>query len=136
MNGLLGALARHTTIRSARSVLDTLMASIGSAGLAAAARQPALRAMVDQHAAAVRDRLGGNAAAAATSGELVLADFLAVGRRSFTPVTLAGYAEGVCDAAIEHGWQATTDPVDWSEPDWVLLRLLAVCVLARDLQPQ
>jgi len=46
---------------------------------------------------------------------------------------LAAYAEGVRDAAFKHGWRAPAGPIDWSENDWVLTRLLAVCSLARTL---
>ncbi|MFC4144918.1 DUF6401 family natural product biosynthesis protein [Micromonospora mangrovi] len=101
---------------SARSALAVLTASVGTAGLAAAAARPGLLAMVDQHAAAVRDSLGGD-------------------RRPLTVAALAGYAEGVRSAALEHGWQPPAD-LDWSEPDWLRLRLLAVCALARSLDPR
>ncbi|MEV7226049.1 DUF6401 family natural product biosynthesis protein [Polymorphospora sp. NPDC051019] len=107
-----GASARRAN-RSARSVLADLQVSVGVAGLAAAAAHPRLLASVDQHAAAVRDSLLGD-------------------RRPLTPVALAGYAEGVRDAALQHGWRLPQGPVDWSAgPDWVLTRLLAVCALAR-----
>lgn len=88
------------------------MTSVGSAGLEAVARRPGLLAVVDQHAAAVRDSLFGDL-------------------RPLTAVTLAGYAEGVRDAAVERGWRPPPHPVDWSAADWVLTRLLAVCDLAR-----
>ncbi|MDI5943645.1 DUF6401 family natural product biosynthesis protein, partial [Micromonospora sp. DH15] len=68
----------------------------------------------DQHAAAGRDALGGD-------------------RRPLTPAALAGYAEGVRDAAREHGWQPPTRSTDFAEADWLLTRLLAVCALARSL---
>lgn len=88
------------------------MTSVGSAGLEAVARRPGLLAVVDQHAAAVRDSLFGDL-------------------RPLTAVTLAGYAEGERDAAVERGWRPPPHPVDWSAADWVLTRLLAVCDLAR-----
>ena len=31
------------------------------------------------------------------------------------------------------GWEPPLGPVDWTEQDWVLHRLLAVCSLARTL---
>ncbi|MEH1017046.1 DUF6401 family natural product biosynthesis protein [Micromonospora sp. CPCC 206060] len=97
------------------SVLASLLASVGSAGLAAAAATPGLLALVDQHAAAVRDSLDGDV-------------------WPLTRVGLAGYAEGVRDAARDHGWQPPSGPVDWSAvDDWVLVRLLAVCLLAEQL---
>ncbi|MET8834875.1 DUF6401 family natural product biosynthesis protein [Micromonospora sp. NPDC004540] len=102
---------------AARSSLTTLTAAVGTAGLAAAAANPGLLAAVDQHAAAVRDALHGD-------------------RRPLTVAALAGYAEGVRDAAREHGWQPPVEPIDWSEPDWLLTRLLAVCLLTRALDPR
>ena len=104
--------APRPTALSARSVLTALMASVGTTGLPAAARQPALLALLDQHAAAVRDSLWGDL-------------------QPLSPLALARYAEGVRDAAAEHGWTAPTAPIDWSDADWVLTRLLAVCALAR-----
>ncbi|GAB3958171.1 hypothetical protein GCM10027614_75170 [Micromonospora vulcania] len=87
---------------------------MGTVGLAAAAQRPRLLALVDQHAAAVRDSLDGD-------------------RRPLTAATLAGYAEGIRTAALEHGWVPPSGPVDWSEPEWPLTRLVAVCALARSL---
>lgn len=102
---------------SVRTTLTTLAAAVGAAGLAAAAADPGLLAVVDQHAAAVRDSLHGD-------------------RRPLTVAALAGYAEGVRAAAVEHGWRPPVGPVDWSQPDWPLIRLLAVCALARSLDPR
>jgi hypothetical protein len=48
-------------------------------------------------------------------------------------IVLAAYAEGVRDAAIKHGWVPPEGPIDWAKRDWVLFRLLAVCLLARTL---
>jgi hypothetical protein len=112
MTGLMSGFGTLSATRSARSVINTLLSSFGAAGLDAAARQPGLLAAIDQHAAAVRDSLFGDL-------------------RPLTPLHLAGYAEGVRDAAAEHGWQLPDGPVDWSAADWVLTRLLAVCALAR-----
>jgi len=102
---------------AARSTLTTLTAAVGTAGLAAAHANPGLLAEVDQHAAGVRDSLRGD-------------------RHPLTVAALAGYAEGLRDAAAEHGWTPPAEPVDWSAPDWVLTRLLAVCLLARGLDPR
>ncbi|MFV2113059.1 DUF6401 family natural product biosynthesis protein [Micromonospora sp. LOL_025] len=99
---------------SARATLALLSASVGAEGLAAAAARPGLLALVDQHAAAVRESLDGD-------------------RRPLSAAALAGYAEGVRAAALEHGWQPPAAPVDWSAPDWLLTRLLAVCALTRSL---
>ncbi|WP_428966650.1 DUF6401 family natural product biosynthesis protein [Micromonospora fluostatini] len=103
-----------TAAGSARCTLAELDTSVGTAGLAEATTRPGLLALVDQHAAAVRDSLGGD-------------------RRPLTPAALAGYAEGLRAAALEQGWTPPTGPPDWSAPDWLLTRLLAVCVLAHDL---
>ncbi|SCL54645.1 DUF6401 family natural product biosynthesis protein [Micromonospora chersina] len=109
--------ATRSAAVAARSSLTTLTAVVGTAGLAAAAANPGLLAAVDQHAAAVRDSLHGD-------------------RRGLTVAALAGYAEGMRDAAREHGWVPPAEPIDWSEPDWVLTRLLAVCLLTRALDPR
>ncbi|MGW9197355.1 DUF6401 family natural product biosynthesis protein [Micromonospora chersina] len=109
--------ATRSAAVAARSSLTTLTAVVGTAGLAAAAANPGLLAAVDQHAAAVRDSLHGD-------------------HRPLTVAALAGYAEGMRDAAREHGWEPTAEPIDWSEPDWVLTRLLAVCLLTRALDPR
>jgi uncharacterized protein DUF6401 len=66
--------------------------------------RPDLLARVDQHAAAIRESLGGT-----------LLD----------PVALAGYAAAIRDAARDAG--ETLD--DWSRPTWAMLRLLAACSL-------
>lgn len=109
--------ATRSAAMAARTTLTTLTAAVGTAGLAAAHANPGLLAEVDQHAAGVRDSLDGD-------------------RRPLTVAALAGYAEGLRDAAAEHGWTPPAAPVDWSEPDWTLTRLLAVCLLARGLDPR
>lgn len=117
MYGLLDGVAGPPPTQSARAVLQALMASLGADGLRAAAAHPRLLASVDQHAAAIRDAIapaGGPASLAA----------------------LAGYAEGVHETAETHGWRPPAGPVDWSGTEgtgWVLVRLLAVCALARPL---
>ncbi|QLQ35131.1 DUF6401 family natural product biosynthesis protein [Micromonospora robiginosa] len=110
-------IATRSAALAARSTLTTLTAAVGTAGLAAAATNPGLLAAVDQHAAGVRDSLHGD-------------------RRPLTVAALAGYAEGLRDAASEHGWAPPVGAVDWSAPDWLLTRLLAVCLLARALDPR
>ncbi|MGC5019615.1 DUF6401 family natural product biosynthesis protein [Micromonospora sp. DT47] len=109
--------ATRTAASAARSTLALLTASVGAAGLAAAAARPGLLAMVDQHAAAVRDSLDGD-------------------RRPLTPAALAGYAEGLRSTAREHGLLPPEGAADWTEPEWLLTRLLAVCALARTLDPR
>lgn len=127
MSGLFSGITARSAIRSARSVLAALMTSVGATGLAAAARNPGLLALVDQHSAAVRESLVGTAGAADDWLDELRAD-----RPPLGAVALAGYAEGVRDAALEYGWQPPKEPIDWSDADWVLIRLLAVCALARD----
>ncbi|MEU4675372.1 DUF6401 family natural product biosynthesis protein [Micromonospora sp. NPDC023737] len=100
-------------VDSARSTLAALAVSVGD-GLAAGAQRPGLQALLDQHAAAVRDSLD-------------------TALRPLTLAALAGYAEGVLAAASQHGGQPTGGPIDWSDPDWLPIRLLAVHALARAL---
>ena len=114
MNGLFSGAAARAATRSAHASLGDLMASVGLTGLDAADRRPGLLAAVDQHAAGVRDSLSADS-------------------RPLTAVILAAYAEGVRDAAFKHGWRAPMGPIDWTQPDWVLHRLLAVCALVRTL---
>ena len=106
----------HTDAESARQALDDLMAWLGVDGLVAAFRSPGLLALVDQHAAAVRDALTGLNGGIDATG-------------------LAGYARSVRAAATRHGRDLPppTQPVgelDWSGAGWHLLRLLAVCAVA------
>lgn len=105
----------HAT-RPGRTVLEvtrthpqiaSLMARLGEVGLAAAAVLPGLLAELDQHVTAVREALGRDGRPPAT-------------------LALAGYAEGVRDAAAARGWRAP-DPhtLDWTRADWAVLRLVA-----------
>ncbi|MGK5442385.1 DUF6401 family natural product biosynthesis protein [Micromonospora sp. URMC 105] len=109
--------AKRTAANAARSALALLSTSIGASGLAAAAADPGLLAAVDQHAAAVRDSLDGD-------------------RHPLSPAGLVGYADGLRAAALEHGLVPPTGAVDWTEPDWLAIRLLAICALARTLDPR
>ncbi|MEU7619929.1 DUF6401 family natural product biosynthesis protein [Micromonospora rifamycinica] len=108
--------ATRTAVSAARSRLALLTASVGAPGLAAAAPRPGLLALVDQHAAAVRDSLDGD-------------------RRPLTVAALAGYAEGLHDTARAHGL-LPAGAADFTAPDWALTRLVAVCLLARTLDPR
>lgn len=114
MTSLFSGAAARAALQSAVACLDELHTTVGVEGLAAAAANPGLMAIVDQHAAGVRDSLSADV-------------------RPMTPVLLAAYAEGVRDAAFTHGWQAPVGSFDWSENDWVMRRLLAVCLLASEL---
>lgn len=98
---------------SALTTLAGLTRWLGDTGLAATTALPGLLAELDQHTAAVIDAL-------------------CAGGRSLGPVALAGYASGVCDAAVDHGWEVPDlDQLDWSRADWAVVRLVAVCGLAR-----
>ncbi|WP_033341869.1 DUF6401 family natural product biosynthesis protein [Catenuloplanes japonicus] len=112
--GSQGSADQHTATQRARSALSGLMSSVGALGLAAASTAPALLAAIDQHAAAVRDSLD--------------ADL-----RPLSVIALAGYVEGIRDAAREHGWRMPEGHVDFTAADWVLTRMLAVCALAEGL---
>jgi hypothetical protein len=114
MNGLFSNAAARAAQRSAHTSLAELTAAVGVSGFAAAEENPGLMSVIDQHAAGIRDSLDADT-------------------RPLTAILLAAYAEGVRDAAFQHGWTAPEGSIDWSENDWVLRRLLAVCVLARAL---
>jgi hypothetical protein len=114
MNGLFSGAAARAAARSAHVSLTDLMSVVGLSGLSAADSWPGLLASIDQHAAGIRDSLSADV-------------------RPLSAVILAAYAEGVRDAAFKHGWRAPQGEIDWSEPDWVLHRLLAVCSLAEHL---
>ncbi|WP_130508184.1 DUF6401 family natural product biosynthesis protein [Krasilnikovia cinnamomea] len=117
MTGLFGGHAARAALRSAHACLDAVHASVGVSGFAAAAESPGLLAAVDQHSAGIRESLSADS-------------------RPLTAVVLAAYAEGVREAAYKHGWRAPADGIDWEVQDWVLVRLLAVCTLARSLPPR
>lgn len=147
MYGLLDGVAGSPPTRSAREVLQELMSSLGSGGLRAAADNSRLLAAIDQHAAAIRDSLTAAVGAAdgppSTNGpapdvvpEAAPADLTHAGAAPLSLASLAGYAEGIRETAMTHGWRPPTGPVAWSTAegeDWILLRLLAVCALARNL---
>jgi hypothetical protein len=89
----------------ARASLSELATLLGRPGRAALSTRPDLVAQIDQHVAAIRDALG---------NQLV------------EPVALAGYAAALRDAA-----RVTGDTLEsWDTPTWMMLRLLAVCVLS------
>ncbi len=90
--------------------------------MVAAATAPALAAVVDQHAAAVRDILTAGVESGAAVAGVVL---------------LAGYAQGVQDHLRERGLALPIpkDRADWLTASWYHVRLVAVCALARTLHP-
>jgi hypothetical protein len=97
---------------TARLFLDQVMARVGVDGLVASLRSPGLLAVVDQHAAAVRESL-------AAAGRFV------------DPPSLAGYARSVLAVAERHGRELPDGAdLDWSKAEWFVLRLVAVCSLA------
>ena len=114
MNSLFSGAAARAALQSAIACLDELHNALGHTGLAEAGANAGLMAAVDQHAAGIRDSLSADV-------------------RPLTAVILAAYAEGVRDAAFTHGWQPPVGSFDWSENDWVMRRLLAVCSLASQL---
>ena len=114
MNGLFSGAAARAALRSAHASLSELHDTVGVSGLDAADAHAGLMAVIDQHAAGIRDSLS-------------------VDVRPLTAVLLAAYAEGVRDAAFTHGWRPPVGAFDWAEDDWVMRRLLAVCALARTL---
>jgi len=86
----------------------------GDAGQVALARTagPGLRAAVDQHAAEIRDALGGQV----------------------TTSCLLSYARGFTEAAVGRGWwpphrRSPAAGLDLAGLDWESLRLAAVCQL-------
>jgi hypothetical protein len=83
---------------------------VGTAGLTLAAGIPGLLAVVDQHAAEVRDAL---AVGAQDAGQAP------------APSALLGYARGFVEAAVGRGWS----PLPGRAADWESLRLAAVCQL-------
>src|SRR5690242_981091 len=101
----------------ATAMLDEMMARVGVDGLTAAYADPGLLALIDQHAAAVRDAL------------------VEAERENDAP-SLAEYAKAIVFSARRAGryipasGEAPTQAADWMSIDWHALRLVAVCMLA------
>lgn len=97
---------------SARKTLKRLHRTHGVPATIAATEFPAVSALVDQHAAAVRDILD-----------------MGVENSRDVPVSvlLAGYARGLLGGGDAGG--APSAPRDWLGADWLHLRLAAVCQL-------
>jgi hypothetical protein len=119
-----GALAEWSAHRLLRRLTET----VGRPGLRAAAVEPALAALVDQHAAAVRDivRDGLRPAGRGTVATLAPARATANGT-----VRLAAYARALQDEQRRSG-ASIVMPQDgtWRPTDWTTLRLLAICQIA------
>ena len=106
----------------ATAVLDEMMARVGVDGLVAALADPGVLAVVDQHAAAVRDAL-------ADSGRPADLDGLAAYARS-----IAAAARRMSRSLPEPG-RAPADAAGWLGAEWHLLRLVGVCAIAVESGP-
>jgi hypothetical protein len=102
--------------------LATLASRFGAEGLRVAAAVPRLGAAVDQHAAAVRDVL---LPERDTDGACAPLD----------RVLLAGYARGLLDRSGLSIQEVRARTPVWIDPDWLTLRLLAVCAMNQGLPP-
>ncbi|WP_344416106.1 DUF6401 family natural product biosynthesis protein [Pseudonocardia ailaonensis] len=123
---LLGDLRRTVAEWQARRVLHRLMDTVGVPGLRSAALEPGLAALVDQHAAAVRDILR-ESGTRTSGGVAVLAPSDTDAR-----LRLAAYARGLLDEQRRAG-AAVALPQNgiWRPRDWTTIRLIAVCQLSR-----
>jgi hypothetical protein len=103
----------------ATAVLDEMMARVGVDGLIAAIADPGVLALVDQHAAAVRDALADAGRPADEAG-------------------LASYARSIAAAARRAGrgvpapGEAPQTVAGWHQAEWHVLRLVAVCAIAEE----
>ncbi|HET6480329.1 MAG TPA: DUF6401 family natural product biosynthesis protein [Actinoplanes sp.] len=101
----------------ATGLLDEMMARFGVDGIVAALADPGLLAVVDQHAAAVRDAL--DSAGREADAEAV-----------------AGYARAIVAGArrmsipLPEPGEAPMTSAEWQAADWHLLRLVAICTIA------
>ena len=124
---LLRDLRRAVAEWQARRLLHGLMDTVGAAGLRAAALEPGFAAVVDQHAAAVRDIV--RESAPRSHGGLAV---LAPGRTATDArLRLAAYARGLLDEQRRSGTTVAL-PLNgvWRPQDWTSVRLVAVCQLA------
>lgn len=132
---------------SARKILNRLHKTHGEPALAAAAEHPALMAVLDQHAAAVRDILElGVPGAAEIPAEVLLAGYarglLDQVRDNNAPTHDAPVLDAdalvrdaparVRDAGATGRMNgvAPTDTRGWAAADWLQLRLAGVCLHA------
>jgi hypothetical protein len=115
----ISAAADAVILDPAVALLDEMMARVGVDGIAAAFADPGLLALVDQHAAAVRDALVAAERPLSSDSLAAYAKSLVFSaRRSGKPVPAAGEAPVRC--------------ADWMAADWHLLRLVATCLIAED----
>jgi len=113
---------------SARRHLRRLMETVGRPGLRATAAEPGLAALVDQHAAAVRDIVRDGARPTPNRGAVAT---LAPTRTSAGSVRLAAYARSLLDEQRRSG-ASIPMPEDgtWRPTDWATLRLIAICQIS------
>jgi hypothetical protein len=108
---------------SAHRVLRRLMDTVGRPGLRSAAREPGLAALLDQHAAAVRDIVRDPH----PSGRGQVAT-LAPTRTASTCIKLAAYARSLQEEQRRSGASITMQQDGtWRPTDWTTLRLIAIC---------
>jgi hypothetical protein len=99
------------------ALVDEIMARVGVDGLVAAFADPGLLALVDQHAAAVRDALEEAGREADVAGlSAYIRSIVAGARRAGRALPGAG--------------EAPVSGAEWRAADWHVLRLLAVCAIA------
>ncbi|SDS15799.1 DUF6401 family natural product biosynthesis protein [Actinoplanes derwentensis] len=109
--------ASVAAVRPAGAYLDEMMARVGVDGLTAAFAEPGLLALIDQHAAAVREALR------------------TAGRRP-DAAGLAAYARSLAAAAVRSGrplpepGAAPASVAGWASAGFPLLRVVAVCLIA------
>ncbi len=98
------------------AVLDEMMARVGVDGLTAAFACPGVLALVDQHAAAIRDALADSGRGGAEGLASYARSIAAAARRSGRELPLPG--------------DAPRTAAEWHAADWHLMRLAAVCAIA------
>jgi hypothetical protein len=97
-------------------------------GVAAVAAVPAVAAVVDQHAAAIRTTLTGPVTPSGGAEALIPVAASLVVLPTLTQ--LAAYVRGLTDQATAHGWYPPM-PGAAQPLDRISLRILAACQLAR-----
>ncbi|WP_143030269.1 DUF6401 family natural product biosynthesis protein [Pseudonocardia oroxyli] len=108
---------------SAHRVLRRLMDTVGRPGLRSAAVEPGLAALVDQHAAAVRDIVRESPHPAGRGQVATVAP-----PRTSACVRLAAYARSLQDEQRRSGASIVMQQDGtWRPTDWTTLRLIAIC---------